>query len=516
MNVPDAASLPMAPEARDGGTPDAGEVWRALNLELAPRTRASLDLGTTLGVVPTVIRAAGPGLLATLSGAELRIDVLRGARGQSQVVVDTEDGEAVRVNVSYTSARWAFVDDLPHVARLAESPANVSSEAWALVEGILYGTRVADGEARTFANGGDLELIPLPLPPDATQTWARHYRQGALWGAVARDGQVLPASFDESGQANIVDLGVDAEFFSARGALRVGTAWIEGSPRAVVCTGGTVEDCRDVSPPGSSAASAREVDVDGRVYGCATVDGESRAFVESPGVASVLLPGPERGCISGVDETGRLLGEFHRDDEDHDGVVLDRTSGQAQQVRVGRSWGTRLLSSSGSTLLGAARLETGMWRAMRLEPVSVPDGVRYQLAPEPEDPNLAHACGHVTQGPFSSITAATFAAEAIRRTHSHYTIALPADQQARKVQLVNPREGRVTLHLGVLMGVRLRSPSGAVVPAVYADDTTRCEGLRGFVQYDLEETGTYELELGPTERESVNVVYERTWVTEPH
>jgi len=516
MGIGNADACTLAECAPDADTAEIdAETMHYGPFPIAPRVRMRINGRSALGGVVESIVDVGPGLLAEAQDGDVVVDALRNARGDSSVTVAIAGGERVALSVIVASRSWAFVGSVPHEASLpaALDPVQgTSSEAWSIVDGVVFGTREIDGNARAVRMAPGAPPEELALPVDATESWARHTSDGSVWGAIKIGSARIPASFASTGEVTAVPFPVDAAYYAARGTRRVGATWEGDVARAVRCDGSTYASCRSIAPVGASSSSARAIDAIGRVFGCATTDGVSRAFVHTEEDGTSLLSYPPRGCISGAHDDGRLVGELEENNE-ISGVVLEVAGGPAHVVRVGRSWGTRLLGASSSSLLGAVRDERGIFNALRLDPVELPPNVTYGLAPEPVDPHLAHACGHLL-GPFAEIAASVVAESAgiISRTHTNYGVYRPQPDLVQRVRLSNPREGRVTFHTSALFGITLLAPSGEVVPAHYMDFTSRCSGLRGFVQYALDEVGTYVVEIAPTTDDDVRIVYERTWV----
>jgi hypothetical protein len=498
---------------------------------LAERTRATFKVGALFGggapIQGARLEAVGPWLTAQVASGELHVDALRGARGESSVVLVADRGEppeasVVRIGVRFAGKPWAFIGGLPHevFALVDESTLvdrDVPSAAWGAAGSKTYGTLGSNASERAFAasEGNALEL--LPLPPAASSVRLRHAAGSFFWGAVVRAGRVEPARLFPTADAEVVPFPVDAEIFDGLGARRVGAEWIDGVPHAIACEGAAYASCARVGPAAATSSSARTLDASGRVFGCAVVEGVQQAFIHTTADGPVLFSAPRRACISGADE-GALFGEVELEGGEVAGLAWSALGAPPSVVRSGRAWGTRLLARSGATTFGAIMDATGVFRAATFQRLSqLPSGVALGAAPEPEDPNLSHACGHTSGGPFATIEAAEDpnAAGAIARTHTNYTVLLPEGGGPARVRLTNTRAGRASLHLSALVGMRLTDPEGERVPTAYADDTTRCNLLRGFVQYPLAKVGTYVLEVVAPAARQVNIVYERAWVVDP-
>ncbi len=496
----------------DGPPPHEDVTPVGIAIPLAPRSVAHVDMLARAGSEVVAIVEVESGMLAVIENGALALEALRGARGTLHATASLADARCVEVTVELDTRAWAYAEGTPYVVEVLDGLDDATaSTAWARVDGVVYGTAHSGGVARVFRHVAGEQPEIVALPDGASEMVLRHAHGGALAGAVRRDGQLVPATLVVGGETTLEPQAVDAEYFVARDDARFGTWVIDGAPHAMHCSAGA---CATLEPPTATSSSGRDIADDGTLYGCAEVDGKQRAFRRQPGGDPELLEVPARGCISDVTPDGRGVGVSERNDDEVTGVVVRNAA--VSVVRADRAWQTILNAADGVGLMGAIADETGRLRAAVLAPLATAAGVTYTPAAEPEDPHLAHACGHSTGGPFETVTANVDAtlADAIVRTHTNHAVTLTDRTQTQRLRLENPRAGRVTLHLSNLVGVTLRNPAGAVVPTSFADTTDRCELLRGFVQYALDDVGTYVIELAPTAAPDLHIVYERTWPIE--
>ncbi len=305
-----------------------------------------------------------------------------------------------------------------------------------------------------------------------------------------------------------------AELFSESAGMVAGARWEAGAPRAIRCATHDEASCELVGPGDAEESTARLIEPTGTVVGCGTAAGHRRPFVWSPGSVAAWLPEPSSGCLSGRALTGARLGEIDRTPGETWGYVANTPP---CEVRVDRAWGTRLLGSGKlGLLLGSARDVSGSWRAISITPIPSTSRLRYSQAPEPTDPDLAHACGHGNDPPVPLVARdAAATSGTIRRTHTNFHVTREASGDTSYLNLSNARPGKATLHMSRFVPVRVTDPDGVPVAVPFADSTSRCPSLVSFVQLDLAKVGTYALTLGPTPVDDLHIVYERSWIVGP-
>jgi hypothetical protein len=143
------------------------------------------------------------------------------------------------------------------------------------------------------------------------------------------------------------------------------------------------------------------------------------------------------------------------------------------------------------------------------------------VAAAPEDRNyeILHACGHTETGPFDQLTATSALEGAPRFSASHvsYTVDLVDFRGAKGgyLRFRTSQPGPITLHVYPAPPIRLyRSSDGARVPSNRAERTGLCPKIGWFHQFDIPADDTYTVEIGPTNLDRVNVVYERKWAVD--
>lgn len=511
----DAGATPIADAGADA-TPDVDA--KRIELTLAPRAEARLPLARVTSAPPDQVAVVEGQMLARIEAEALIIEALRGAKG-GRVEVSSPAG-LTRVEVTAPPRPWAFLDGVVYevetIPDLATSrtPDDDGTEAWAMDGARVFGTTHVDGKRRAFSWTAPGAPTPLPLPDGAEAMIAHHLSDGALFGAVVASASPSAARIDPAGAAVLLGWPAPVALFDGAGSTSVGASFVESVPHAILCTGPDAASCTSVEPATATSSEARAVDPSGRVVGCAEVDGVRRAF-EKTGAGAVLLDAPARGCLSGILPNGAAVGEILDERDEISGYVA---SSPAARVRVPRSWGTRLFGGGANgALVGSTKADDGFWRGAVLRVVTPPEGVALGPAVERTDPELAHACGHTELGPFAAATAAVdpAGADTIVRTHTNYAVTMPGTARVASLRLDNTRQGKASLHLDALVPVRLFGPDGARIPTAFADDTSLCHGLRGFVELPLPAIGTYVIEIGPTERRELHVVYERSWAIEP-
>ena len=508
---------PGGNEGGDGGGPGGALIER--RLRLAPRVRAVIDTRAFFGGPIQAVGQSDGGVVIALQENTLIVDALRSAHGVISIdLVGRSEARyelVVEVLAGFSSAFGGRLHSVGLAPTTDDGGSESASEAWVRYGGAIYGSWLSKGVELPFelSDSGALALIPVPLGAD---TFAIRYREGEwFWGSSTSEGNRQAARFGGDFTVQVDPLPYPAEYYAVRGSTRVGTWWVDGTPTAFRCDGEGIDGCRSIGPVGASTSSARAVDADQRVFGCAQMDGVSRPFT-TDATGSELLAFPERGCVSAVGPDGLLVGDLQTTAGEFEGFLL-HSSGKKEAVRVGRAFGTQLMGASPAGLVGSARDESGSSRAAWIAPLESATGASYEWAPEVEDPGLAHACGHTTHGPFASIAASPdpTLAGVMLRTHTNYEVLLSTNSEEAFVFLRNLVPGRATLHLQRLSGIRLISPSGQRVRAAYFDETGRCAGLRGFAQFDLEEVGDYRLFIGERKLPTVEITYERTWIVQP-
>ncbi|AKT39435.1 hypothetical protein [Chondromyces crocatus] len=128
-----------------------------------------------------------------------------------------------------------------------------------------------------------------------------------------------------------------------------------------------------------------------------------------------------------------------------------------------------------------------------------------------------HACEHLEEGPFQSVTAAEVAASApaLAQTHVSYEVALVEDGAGSFHGLVTftPREAAEFAFFSTEeVAMAFQDADGAAVAPESACSTGPCSAgcalVKSKVTVDLE-TATYTLTLGPTTLEQVHVLVEK-------
>jgi len=511
----DAAPDASAPDGAvdDGGVGvDAAVLEERHDLTLAPRGRATVSFASWVASGESAaVEDAGAGSVVTTDGGAVTIDALRGARGSTTVAIRSKTGRArAFIAVAYEPKPWAYAGNAVYRAEL---PTDVATSAddeaglWHASAASRYGTeRTATGSrAIGWATVGG-SALPLALPSTATGATLRHQ----LWGSLRVEGTTRPARFDEATATwtTLSWLGA-AEIYDAAGTVLVGASHAGAAPHAIRCATDAEASCEIIEPAGATSSVARALGPTGEVLGCADVGGVTRPFERRPGLAAEIALAPAVGCLSGT-AGGLVVGEV----EARPGETWGFVRGAPSDVHVDRSWGTKLFGGGLGGLLGSARDVEGHWRPASLLPVAAPPRVRLEKGVEAPDPELAHACGHTTLGPFASLVATdnVDTTSTIVRTHTSYAVTRVGSVPTSVVKLSNTRAGQITLHLSRFVPLRLVDPDGARVRPTFADDTELCADLSAFVQFDLTKVGTYVVELGPTPLDNFRIVYERTWI----
>lgn len=130
-----------------------------------------------------------------------------------------------------------------------------------------------------------------------------------------------------------------------------------------------------------------------------------------------------------------------------------------------------------------------------------------------------HACEHVINGPYASVTASnlelfTTANPNINAAHTYYTVSLPGSGTSYKgtVRFVPGRTNSWAFFTNPDVPVKLTNSSGTVLPPALSHTVSGC-GLQRVTVYNLTQNGSrslyYLLTLGTTSSSTVGVSVER-------
>lgn len=120
-----------------------------------------------------------------------------------------------------------------------------------------------------------------------------------------------------------------------------------------------------------------------------------------------------------------------------------------------------------------------------------------------------HACWHVDNGPYGTVTASESRTPSVDAFHTLYTVKLRpvGEQYTGTFQFKAFATGDFIVYLSQQVPLTVREADQVVSP-VGEKATTTCEGLRHMVGLELTDKVTYTFTLGPTSLQQLRMVTE--------
>ncbi|WP_224368401.1 hypothetical protein [Hyalangium versicolor] len=132
---------------------------------------------------------------------------------------------------------------------------------------------------------------------------------------------------------------------------------------------------------------------------------------------------------------------------------------------------------------------------------------------------ITHACGHITSGPYASVTASASATDPsmqnISTTHTAYTVTLPGSSGSYSgtVKFVPNRASSAwAFFVNSSTSLVLKDSSGATVSPAFAPQSISvagCSLTRVVVYNNLTQSAAYTLTVGPSASSTVQIIPER-------
>ncbi|MBX3226808.1 MAG: hypothetical protein KIT84_38685 [Labilithrix sp.] len=509
----DAATAPDASpdvvELMDGGQ------ISAVSFVVAPRMQADVSVPLLEGELVEILSAPA-GIETTVDAGTIRLRLSRvfTAGAVTYRALSNGSSRSGRLDVRADTSSFATIDgELYRVREVAsDKPSTPGARLglWSGSDARAMGTwESASTTSSVLIEGGALQF-------GGPGTAFRHADATTTFGS--RDGR--PAWYEGGAWTTLPWGDAAGSLFDRRhdwhaAAVRDATRFGDDELHAVRCSTASYADCARVGPDDATESEAHAVDTTGRVVGCGKHEGHRRPFT-SVGDAGTGAWEPTglHGCFHGFRDDGSIVGEVTEPDGELRALHVGTSVARIVFARRLGGW----LAGGRGGLFGGTIDYGGHLLAAKLEPWPSIVGVSLQEAPEPQNPALAHACGHGESGPFSTLVASATPAEAptFRRSHTFYTIARPPlVGDPAFIALDNTVDGELTLHFQEPIAVRMTGPNGHDVPIDFADRTGRCPVLRQFVQFHPHAVGRHVIELGPGRSANVHMVYERGSSVEP-
>ncbi|MBN8230803.1 hypothetical protein JYK02_25130 [Corallococcus macrosporus] len=125
--------------------------------------------------------------------------------------------------------------------------------------------------------------------------------------------------------------------------------------------------------------------------------------------------------------------------------------------------------------------------------------------------NGEHACFHVTNGPFATVTASPERQPRVDDFHTHYTVKLRPEngQSVGTFSFKAWASGDFVLYLSTPdVAVTVKEGERVVAPVATQATGAFCEGLKHMVGYELTDKVQYTVTFGPTARTELGLVIE--------
>jgi len=438
------------------------------------------------------------------------------------------------VRITITNKTWMQIGNQWHELDTLGESAGGSPELDAvrvddlLSDGQLLGARKSLGVWHAVAGRGLAALARFPIPFVHAQSWLHHGDSlGGFVGSahVGKNLIGLVRATTGDPQSLVLPQWRDLELFGVHAGVLVGTATPEIGQMAQAVALERAVDCKwissSVAPPGSLQSGALGMAASGTVVGwyeSATL--KRSGFARSNEIFRDVAPQNAKWSEAwDIDDAlNTVVGSYLRSDLKLVGFAEVRRT--VNDVSVPSALATRVRGiGPNGDLVGDFDDGEGLSRgyiARLLPAIGTSSIVALTALPEPVNADIAHACDHSVLGPFQALGAVVNVDNArapwFSKSHTSYSVDFPDGVPSGRIEFRATGAGELSLFVRPPLPLRLRAEDGTRLEAQRMEMVSRCPGIEFLYQFSIPKSGSYSVELGPTDAAKVSIVLEKSWV----